>query len=177
MLLDRLLASPALSLPLVQRAKFEGWLKVELGRGLVQMGYEVTLESPVPGTQSRADLGVIADDNTLIMLKTVNTNYRFPDVWQRTRPITKNISGVAEDVVKLQHRIGEDVGLAVPVVFPLSKNHRVSFEVYLKRVVSAGARLVAEGHVSPPCARSNWTASWFMFDVPTIPVPPDVWPS
>jgi hypothetical protein len=169
--LTTLLADPSLVLPLTQRAKFEGWLKVELGRELADLGHDVTLEAPVPGTRARADLAVEGSTDALIMLKTVNTNYRFPEVWNRSRPITKNVAGMAEDVVKLQLRSGDQLGLALAVVFPLSPDHRVPFETYLQRVISAGASLVDEGHVRPAIARSNWTASWFLFDVPPLPLP------
>ncbi|MGH2753650.1 MAG: hypothetical protein ACRDLB_04390 [Actinomycetota bacterium] len=169
--LTNLLANPSLTLPLTQRAKFEGWLKVELGSELADLGHDVTLEAPVPGTRARADLAVAGNTDALIMLKTVNTNYRFPEVWNRTRPITKNVAGIAEDVVKLQLRSDGQLGLAMAVVFPLSPDHREPFETYLQRVVSAGASLIDEGHVHPAIARSTWTASWFLFNVPALPLP------
>jgi len=87
-----------------QRAKFEHWLKFELaeeaiGRGCI--GLEI--EPPACGADSalRSDLGfTYGGVNYLVELKTPNSNWRMPGVWDRSRPVTKNISQIIDDARK-----------------------------------------------------------------------------
>jgi len=62
------------------RAKFEGWFKVELCDILSKYTNNITPE------KDRID--VVFDDWAL-ELKTSNTNYRYENVKNKTRPITK----------------------------------------------------------------------------------------
>jgi hypothetical protein len=76
-----------------ERAKFEGWLKVELCESLSKHFPTVTPE------KDRID---ITFDDRAIELKTVNTSYQYENVKKKTRPITKNIQGVIADIEKLK---------------------------------------------------------------------------
>jgi len=68
-----------------ERAKFEGWLKVELCDSLSKYFKDVAPE------RNRFD---VTFENWAIELKTVNTNIRYENVKNKTRPITKNTQGV-----------------------------------------------------------------------------------
>jgi hypothetical protein len=91
-----------LAVALRQRAKFEGWLKLELAAHLMGKGAEsVTLEAPY-GSKHRADIGFAMDGaRFLVELKTPNANWRLPGVADRVRPITRNVAGIVEDARKL----------------------------------------------------------------------------
>lgn len=92
-----------------ERAKFEGWFKVELLDTLYSHFADVTPE------KGRVD---ICFEDWAIELKTVNTNIRYSGVKIKTRPITKNTAGVVADVDKLR-MIQVDNRAVVFVVFPI----------------------------------------------------------
>ena len=102
------------SIPIRQRAKFEGWLKFELAKTLRRYYSDTCVEYNVKtrigsvsddGEDERADTHKLVDiffDNVLLELKTPNTNYTNPLCETLTRPITKNIGDIIEDVKKLR---------------------------------------------------------------------------
>jgi len=97
-----------------ERAKFEGWLKVELCDSLSKHFGDVMPE------KDRIDVTL---GDWVIELKTVNTNITFPNVKRKTRPITKNTQGVINDIRKL--RSLKLVNKAVLfVVFPVTHENR-----------------------------------------------------
>ena len=162
-----LLRRDALHVALRQRAKFEGWLKVELAHALAQRGASVALEPGIEGTRCRADMTVRfpEEDYSLLMLKTVNTNFRFPGVESRTRPITKNISGVIADLEKLRSSTTSCPRLVVFPLFPVSASEltRASqLSLHMGRVEAAGGRVERQGFVVPPCSDGRWGLSWFV---------------
>jgi hypothetical protein len=75
------------------RAKFEGWLKLEFIDILVQQGQNALPE---------IEWIDVSFDTVGIELKTVNTNIRYDNVINTTRPITKNVNGVNEDIENLR---------------------------------------------------------------------------
>lgn len=155
--LQTVLVSPALSIPLRQRAKFEGWLKIELARALESLpGIRVEVESEYDvngGSKCRADLRVGPTEGVaaLVMLKTSNTNFRFDGVESRTRPITKNVAGIVEDVQKLIACVdGSLPRYAAFVFFPVSyqdESRAAQLAQYLARIQSAGANVVKSDFV------------------------------
>src|SRR6267142_7167140 len=86
-IVDRIQNSHGLTKFAHRRAKFEGWLKVEIIDILAKKGKNALPEI------GRID---VSFDTVGIELKTVNTNIRYPNVINTTRPITKNIDGVNE---------------------------------------------------------------------------------
>lgn len=96
-----------------RRAKFEGWLKVELIDILVQQGQNALPEI------GRID---ISFDTVGVELKTVNTNIRYPNVINTTRPITKNIAGIIEDIESLRTTEFVDK-FVVFIVFPITHDN------------------------------------------------------
>jgi len=97
--------SEVLAIALRQRAKFEGWLKLELAATAAQHGYtSVELETPLPTNRGeRADIGFHQGaEKYVVELKTPNSNWRFEGIENRTRPITKNIKSIIDDVEKLR---------------------------------------------------------------------------
>jgi hypothetical protein len=95
------------------RAKFEGWLKVELCETLSRHYKNVLPE------QGRID---ITFNNWGIELKTVNTNYRYPNVKNLHRPITINVEGVISDIEKLKQSKFLHKAILL-VVFPVSEEN------------------------------------------------------
>lgn len=165
--LNSLLCREVLGPVLQQRAKFEGWLKIELAYALQRHGLPVQLEEPIPGTRHRADLAVESPEGELfyIMLKTVNTNFRFPGVDRRTRPITQNISAVIDDVEKLISAASGQAGLVVFSVFPVAANRAKRDAQLMKHIARIEAILVAENFIVPPSSNGSWGVAWFIFRV------------
>ena len=86
-----------------QRAKFEGWLKLELAHALKEAGLtDIRLECQYVG-KKRADLAFrFEDGRCFIELSMCNTNWRVEGVESATRPITKNVEHVLKDIKKLK---------------------------------------------------------------------------
>ncbi|MDO9028171.1 MAG: hypothetical protein Q7U68_04850 [Candidatus Roizmanbacteria bacterium] len=96
------------------RAKFEGWMKVELCGVLSKYTSDIIPE------KNRIDIVV---ENWAIELKTINTNYRCENVENKIRPITKNIQSVIDDINQLKNN-SEYTNKAVAfIVFPLPQNN------------------------------------------------------
>jgi hypothetical protein len=131
-----------------QRAKFEGWLKLELAGKLAEWGM-TNVKFEIPCQRGRADLGFDADGRSVFVeLKTCNTNYRFPGCDQRTRPITKNVKGICDDCSKLRSVPG--AGIMAFVMFPLDGRSRGKFSDYLERISrAAGLSQPPEGTFLP----------------------------
>src|SRR5437868_690772 len=116
-LIRRVEKSRALGVFARRRAKFEGWLKVELIDILINKGYDAVPEQDLIDVS----FGDVAGD-VAIELKTVNTNYRDGIADQKTRPITKNIKDVIQDIEK---HMGNEFPhkFIIFVVFPLNEAH------------------------------------------------------
>jgi hypothetical protein len=125
-----------MALACAQKAKFEGWLKFELAQRAVEAGTSlVELESGYESGE-RCDLCFEHESvQYAVELKTANMNYAIPGVIKRTRPVTKNIDGIAVDARKL--RRFPAVGLVAFVVFPLRIGDN-SWQAYLERIKSDG---------------------------------------
>ncbi len=106
-----------------RRAKFEGWLKVELIDILVQQGFNALPEI------ERID---VSFDTVGIELKTVNTNIRYPKVINATRPITKNINSVIEDIENLRTKNFIDK-FVVFIAFPITHDNK-NWQIHLQRI-------------------------------------------
>jgi len=92
------------------RAKFEGWLKVEVIDILLERGVAVP-------EKERID---IVFEDCAIELKTVNTNYKVKEVLDKTKPVTKNIREILKDINKLKNSAFR-LKTVLFVVFPLDK--------------------------------------------------------
>lgn len=168
--LGQLLRRPELAVALRQRAKFEGWLKIEFAHLLEQRGCRVTLEAGTPTDRGRvvADLLVEVPGlaPALVMLKTNNTNFRFPDVASGTRPVTKNVEATAQDVEKLRTACQGNPAYVVFPLFPVASSPGVrarQVERHLARLRAGGrARLLREGFVVPPCSSGAWGIAWYI---------------
>lgn len=97
-----------------ERAKFEGWLKVELCESLSKYFKDVVPE------KNRID---ITFKDWAIELKTVNTNVRYKNVEDKTRPITKNIQGVIKDIKKLKLLSYKNKAVLF-IVFPMEHSNK-----------------------------------------------------
>jgi len=94
------------------RAKFEGWLKVEI----VDILYNKITKNIIP---EKYHVDIVFDDSAL-ELKAVNTNYRYNRVENKTRPITLNVEQLKNDIDKLRNLHKEDIKnkAILFVVFP-----------------------------------------------------------
>jgi hypothetical protein len=139
--------SSLLGIAVRQRAKFEGWLKLELAAHAeahgasdvkVESGYEHAI-----GT--RCDLTFNYGGRRCdIELKTCNTNWRIQGILPLTRPITQNVRAIVKDARKLENCPGE--GIVAFCIFPLLRGDQ-RWEEYLARISSElGLALSATEH-------------------------------
>lgn len=110
------------------RAKFEGWLKVELIRILEEAGYEALPE--VSGID-------ITFENVAIELKTCNTNLRITGVVNKGKPITKNLNEIISDINKLRTNGNYVHKYIVFIIFPIPQQHP-NFSQYLSVINPTG---------------------------------------
>jgi hypothetical protein len=106
-----------------ERAKFEGWLKVEVCDSLSKYFKDVVPE------RDRVD---ITFEDWGIELKTVNTNIRFSGVQNKTRPITKNTQGVVDDIEKLKGLPIKNKGVLF-LAFPILHDNK-DWQIQLQRI-------------------------------------------
>ena len=95
------------------KAKFEGWLKVELC-GILSKYFSTVIPE-----KDRID---IVFNDWAMELKTVNTNYEFENVVNKTCPITENIGNIISDIEKLKSTPYPNKAI-VFVVFPVKHNN------------------------------------------------------
>ncbi len=102
----------------VERAKFEGWVKVELVHILRRY-----FKSVVPEKE-----GIdITADGWAIEIKTINTSYTCPLVKKKCRPITLNVKGIIKDIEKLRNSTKYKSKAVFFIVFPLPENAMNTF--------------------------------------------------
>jgi len=119
----RLSRHKGLSIFAKEKAKFEGWLKVELCDILIQNGIDVCPE------KDRID---IVFNDYAIELKTLNTNLRYPNVKNKTRPITNNTESVIDDIKKLK-KMSYKNKVILFVTFP-AEHRNLFWEKQLARI-------------------------------------------
>lgn len=112
-----------------ERAKFEGWLKVELCEILSK-------EVNVKPEKDRVD---VSFDDWGIEVKTINTNYRYANVKRKTRPITKNVQGIVDDIDKLKRKGPKNKAVCF-VVFPVVHDNR-NWKMHLDKIITRLSRL------------------------------------
>jgi hypothetical protein len=106
-----------------ERAKFEGWLKVELCDSLSRSFEDIAPE------RNKID---VTFENWAIELKTVNTNIRYENVKIKKRPITKNTRGVISDIEKLRSTNYANKAILF-VVFPVTHDNE-DWQIQLQRI-------------------------------------------
>ncbi|MBK9153981.1 MAG: hypothetical protein IPM25_07145 [Chloracidobacterium sp.] len=133
-LIRRISRSAALGVFAKRRAKFEGWLKVELVDILISKGYDAIPEQGLIDVTFR---------DVAIELKTVNTNYRDGIAENTIRPITMNINAVVHDINNLRLNPVE-TKFVIFIVFPSIDNDR--WRRHLQRVNDALGRACCGKH-------------------------------
>jgi len=108
----------------VERAKFEGWLKVEICDILLNYFKDVIPE------KNRVD---ISFDDWGVELKTLNTNIKYEEVKDKTRPITKNTNGVIIDINKLKSLNCYKNKAVLFIVFPITSDDK-KWNIQLNRI-------------------------------------------
>lgn len=122
-LISKIQANIGLNQFVLERSKFEGWLKVELIDTLCKN--QIVAKPEV----NRID---VSFKNTAIELKTINTNYRLDNVANKTRPITKNINGVLKDIWDLKKQPIENK-FVIFIVFPLDAQSK-KWKIHLEKI-------------------------------------------
>ena len=122
-IVDRIQNSDGLTKFAHRRSKFEGWLKVEIIDILVKKGKNALPEI------GRID---VSFDTVGIELKTVNTNIKYNNVINTTRPITKNVDGVNEDIENLINTNFVDK-FVIFIVFPITHDNP-NWQYHLGRI-------------------------------------------
>jgi hypothetical protein len=107
-----------------KRAKFEGWLKVEVIDTLVINGIDARPE---------IELIDVSFENVAIELKTINTNIAFPNVEKLTKPITKNTAGVVKDIESLRDK-QHTHKFVLFVAFPITHENN-KWQIQLDRII------------------------------------------
>jgi len=117
---------PLVRIVVQQRAKFEGWLKLELAAMAVKQGAQQVEVEPFwqnNGKGYHSDLAFRLEGVAYhLELKTPNTSYRLPGVRNKSRPITKNITGIINDARKLRSCPAQ--GVVAFVLFPVKMGDR-----------------------------------------------------
>ena len=127
------IGSNVLRIPLTQRSKFEGWLKVMLAYTLSSRYKNVGIEYPYP-RNNKIHADVFAN-HSYIELKTPNTNYIVNNVPQKKRPITNNITSIIQDINKLRTQANGYDGYIAFVLFPINDNQ--NYASHINRVDKA----------------------------------------
>ena len=124
-LVSRIQSSVGLANFVHGRSKFEGWLKVELIDILIMQGQNAFPEI------NRID---VSFDTVGIELKTINTNIQYNNVIAKTKPITKNIAGINNDIIKLRSANFIDK-FVIFIVFPITHDNS-RWQIQLQRVTN-----------------------------------------
>ena len=98
---------------------------------------EIIFKGIIPKMENNIGLAIFAKerakfDDWAIELKTVNTNYRYENVENKTRPITMNIQGVIDDIEKLKSTNYINKAILF-VVFPATHNHK-NWKTHLQKI-------------------------------------------
>lgn len=104
-----------------QRAKFEGWFKFELASALARHNdfTQITLEDGYPNG-GRSDISFLYQGvKCYVELKTANTNWRAEGLENITRPVTRNVDGIIDDIHVLKKKSLPDRGMAIFLLFPV----------------------------------------------------------
>jgi len=127
-----------------QRAKFEGWLKFELASALKgKVDFDKIILEDSYATNGRSDISFeYAGSKWFVEMKTANTNWRAENLENLSRPVTRNMDGIAEDIIVLREKSAPARGLAVFCIFPIPdrlwKNTREQLNYHLRRIEEAG---------------------------------------
>lgn len=121
---QRILNSKGLNYFVSNRSKFEGWLKVEIIDILTKYTNNITPE------KDRIDVVV---EDWAIELKTSNTNYRYDNVENKTRPVTKNVSSIIKDIKDLEHNVNYDNKAVLFIIFSLDLNN-LSWQQHIQKI-------------------------------------------
>ena len=127
----RLKHKKALSIFATERAKFEGWLKVEMCDILLEKFDDVYPE------KNWID---ITFSDWAIELKTANTNKRYDNAKNKNKPITNNVKGVLKDIEKLTNQKIKNKAVLF-IVFPIEhKNNK--WQSHLKKISTNLQKLI-----------------------------------
>ena len=98
---------------------------------------ELAKKHPMP----EVNLIDIVFQGVALELKTVNTNYSFPGVSSKGKPISKNVVSVLDDIKKLKRRKSL-TGFVIFIVFPCSHSNKR----WAKHFVKIQSKLTNEKH-------------------------------
>lgn len=126
-------SNKAIALLVEERAKFEGWLKVQVIQGLISIG--VDKKQIIPERNNRVDVTFTHRDlSYAIELKTVSTSYFYDDA-RRNDGRMNNIDYLFYDAEKLKN-LDYDKKLLLFVVYPFDRNnkrHNLEWQLHRNR--------------------------------------------
>ncbi len=113
-----------------ERAKFEGWLKVELVDILFKKLMHPKPEYPIG--RSKID---IFFESWAMEIKTTNTNYQLDGVKSKTRPITQNVKEILKDIKKLKGSSFKNK-IVCFIVYPLQLENNTFWQKHLVKIIN-----------------------------------------
>ncbi len=111
----------------INKSKFEGWMKVELCDSLTALSNDITPE------KDRIDIVI---DDFAIELKTSNTNYKTDKVLPKTKPITKNVNSIINDIKVLKKNTKYRKKSVMFIIFPLPKESENNWSHHYYKIYS-----------------------------------------
>ena len=122
-LINKISSNIGLNQFIIERAKFEGWLKVEL--------IDTLLKTNILAWPEIDRIDIVFQD-TAIELKTINTNYRFLGIKNKNRPISTNIKSIIKDIINLKNKSIKNK-FVIFIVFPLKLSTK-KWEKHIKKI-------------------------------------------
>ena len=107
------------------RAKFEGWLKVEICGILSKHTNNITPE--------KDKIDIVFDD-WAVELKTPNTNYKHSGVEYKIKPITDNINDIINDISNLKSNNNYKNKAVIFIAFPLSLSNDKKWSNHILKI-------------------------------------------
>jgi len=96
-----------------ERARFEAWMKVEVCASLSERFPDVVPE--------KDDIDITFED-WAVELKSVNTNYKYPNVTPKSKNITDTIQSVVDDMGRLERK-GPKNQAVLFIAYPVEHDH------------------------------------------------------
>ena len=115
----------------INRSKFEGWVKVELSDSLYLLADKIIPE--------KDNIDLVINDCIAIELKTTNTNYKTNLVLNKSKNIKDNRLGIIKDINTLSKNSMYSIKLVVFIVFPLGNNFEKNWIYHMKSIYKEAA--------------------------------------
>jgi hypothetical protein len=145
----RIIANKGLYFFLVERKKFEGWLKVELCNILYCKFDKIIPEYHIKKKEkSLIDLVGIKDNEKIaIELKVIPTNYSHEGLEKKTKAITNDVESILDDIKKLREEQEFTKKLILFIAYPISDNIKY-WNSHLEKIKNKNVDLLVEEKIA-----------------------------